>query len=69
LSFEEVIEENLKLDRGEFTENLKSFVGQFDKKTELKIVDDKIFNVLEKNKYKVKLIEEPKIINSLQKKS
>jgi nucleolar protein 56 len=69
LSFEEVIEENLKLDRGEFTENLKSFVGQFDKKTELKIVDDKIFNVLEKNKYKVKLIEEPKIINSLQKKA
>jgi len=69
LSFEEAIEENLKLDRGEFTENLKSFVGQFDKKTELKIVDDKIFNVLEKNKYKVKLIEEPKIINSLQKKA
>jgi nucleolar protein 56 len=69
LSFEEAIEENSKLDKGEFTETLKSFVNQVDKKTELKIVDDKIFNVLVKNKYKAKLVEEPKIINFLQKKA
>jgi nucleolar protein 56 len=35
----------------------------------LKTVDDKIFNVLVKNKYKAKLVEEPKIIIFLQKKA
>ena len=69
LSFEEAIEENSKLEKGEFTETLKLFVNQVDKKTELKTVDDKIFNVLVKNKYKAKLVEEPKIIIFLQKKA
>jgi nucleolar protein 56 len=69
LSFEEAIEENSKLEKGEFTETLKLFVNQVDKKTELKTVDDKIFNVLVKNKYKAKIVEEPKIIIFLQKKA
>jgi Protein implicated in ribosomal biogenesis, Nop56p homolog len=69
LSLEEAIEEGTKLEQGEFTESLKSFVNKLDKKSELKIIDDKIFDTLAKNGYKVKLLEDVKIINLIQKKA